>query len=129
MIVQKGNVKNSSKQLGLEGEDQAKKYLEENGYSILEQNWRFKKYEVDIIAAKDDLIVFIEVKTRKNNTFGEPEVFVTRKKQNFLISAANQYLIERNIEFHSRFDVISILADSGESSIKHIEDAFRPIIK
>ncbi|MDI1354019.1 MAG: YraN family protein [bacterium] len=121
-------MKNSSKQLGLEGEAQAKKHLEEKGYTILEKNWRFKKYEVDLIARKDDLIVFIEVKTRKNNTFGEPEVFVTRKKQNFLIAAANQYLMERNIDLSSRFDVVSLVGIGTELSVNHLEEAFHPTI-
>jgi putative endonuclease len=128
VILQKGMVKNSSKQLGLEGEKQSREFLQNKGYTILEQNWRFKKYEVDLIARKDDLIVFIEVKTRKNNTFGEPEVFVTRKKQSFLIAAANQYLIERNIDLSSRFDVVSLVGTGSELSVNHLEGAFHPNI-
>ncbi len=64
--------KNSSQTTGVNGELIAKSYLEKNGYLILERNWRYKKYEIDIIAQKPNLIVFVEVKTRKNDTFGEP---------------------------------------------------------
>ena len=115
--------------IGAAGERVARRFLAEKGYEILESNWRYKKLEVDIIAKKDHTLVFIEVKTRKSNTFGEPEVFVTRKKQRFLIAAANQYVTERDLAFESRFDIVSVVSPDKDQTIKHLEGAFFPILK
>ena len=122
-------MKNNSKKQGDEGEIKARKYLLKQGFDILECNWRYKKYEIDIIAKKHETVVFVEVKTRKNNTFGEPELFVTRQKQNFLIAAANQYILENNIELESRFDIIAVIQLNNNSTVKHLEGAFYPGVK
>lgn len=122
-------MQNNSQKQGSMGEKLAKDHLLKQGYEILELNWRFKKYEVDIISKKDQTIVFVEVKTRKSNTFGEPELFVTRQKQNFLIAAANQYIIQNNIELESRFDIIAILQLNNNHTVKHLEAAFYPVVK
>ena len=119
----------NSQKLGVEGEKTAKKYLLDKGYAILEQNWRFKKLEVDIIASYKNLIVFVEVKSRSTNDFGEPELFVTKKKQGFLISAAHEYLISNNIELDCRFDIVSVLRINNNFELKHLEGAFYPSIK
>lgn len=120
---------NNSHLLGREGETLAKNYLLEQGYEILAQNWRYQKYEIDIIAKKDETLVFVEVKTRKNNTFGEPELSVTRQKQGFLTAAANQYLIGNNILLESRFDIISVIQLNNKATVKHLEGAFYPLAK
>jgi putative endonuclease len=122
-------MQNNSKKIGFEGEDTAKNYLLSIGYEILETNWRYKKYEVDIIAKINQTIVFIEVKTRKSNTFGEPEIFVTKQKQQFLIAAANQYVIQKNSDLESRFDIVAIIYNNSNSVVKHLEAAFYPRIK
>jgi putative endonuclease len=122
-------VQNNSQKYGAEGEAFAANYLKNLGYEILERNWRFKKLEVDIIVRKGNVIAFVEVKTRKNNTFGEPEIFVTRKKQNFLIAAANHYIIENNMDVESRFDIIAISQLHQDHSVKHLEGAFYPTAK
>jgi len=122
-------MRKNTKEIGDQGEEQAKAHLLENGYLLLETNWRHKKYELDIIAKINQTIVFIEVKTRKNNTFGEPELSVTKKKQNFLIAAAQQYVITNNIEEEFRFDIIAITNNSQNKSIQHLESAFYPSIK
>jgi putative endonuclease len=119
----------NSHNFGAEGEKIAKKYLLGKGYVILHENWRFKKYEVDLIAKHNMMIVFIEVKARSSNEFGEPEQFVTKQKQKFLVSAANEYLISHNIELECRFDVVSILQLNNTFSVKHLEAAFYPAIK
>jgi putative endonuclease len=111
------------------GEEVARAYLVQQGHEILETNWRFRKLEVDIITKKGQCIVFIEVKTRKNNTFGEPEVFVTRKKQNFLIAAANEYILKNQIAYEARFDIIAIVSHHNNQTVKHLEDAFYPEAK
>ena len=119
---------NNSQILGIEGEKIAQKHLIKQGYKILETNWRFKKLEIDIICCKELVIVFVEVKARSSSIFGEPEVFVTPKKQRFLISAANQYLLENNIELESRFDVIAVVWHNNKSLLNQIEGAFYPTV-
>lgn len=116
----------NSQNLGIEGEEMARKHLLKLGYEILETNWRFKKLEVDIISKKGETIVFVEVKTRTSDAFGEPEIFVTLKKQRFLLSAANQYLTQNNIALESRFDVIAIVLNGKQSTVNQIEGAFYP---
>ncbi|MDX2173089.1 MAG: YraN family protein [Bacteroidota bacterium] len=122
-------MQNNSQNLGKLGEGIAKTHLENSGYLILESNWRFKKYEVDIIAQKENKIIIIEVKARTGNAYGEPESFVSKQKQRFLISAAHNYLIEKNIDLECRFDIISILIINNIPSVKHIESAFYPSLK
>lgn len=110
--------------LGVLGEQLAIKHLVSNGYKILESNWRFQHKEIDIIAKKEDFIIFIEVKTRRTNYFGEPFTFVNKTKQGFLIKAANEYIIRNNIQEEARFDIISVLYNNHQKDIQHIEDAF-----
>ena len=113
--------------LGRSGEKIAQQYLLENEYKILDCNWRFEKKEIDIIAQKDNLIIFVEVKTRKNDFYGSPEESVNENKQRFLVEAAEAYLVSENINCESRFDIISIIFHSGQSyKIYHIESAFIP---
>ncbi|MBA3664999.1 MAG: YraN family protein [Bacteroidetes bacterium] len=110
-------------------EEKAVKFLLKKDYAILERNWRFKKYEVDIIAKDGNTMVFVEVKSRGSDAFGEPETAVTRKKQRFLVTAADQYIQANNIQLESRFDIISILVINNNITVKHIEDAFYPSVK
>jgi putative endonuclease len=127
-----GNIRemqNNSQKLGNDGELLAREHLRRQGYQIIATNWRYRKYEIDIISRKGDTMVFIEVKTRKNNIFGEPEVFVTKKKQNFLIAAANEYLIQHQIDLEARFDVIAIVSQNNNQVVNHLEDAFYPVAK
>lgn len=119
----------NSHNLGAEGEKMAQKHLLEKGYVILERNWRFKKYEVDIIATHNEQIVFVEVKSRSSSGFGEPEVFVTKQKQGFLITAANEYIVSNNIQLDCRFDIVSVLQLNNSFIVKHLEAAFYPSIK
>ena len=122
-------MQNNSQQQGRDGETLARNHLINEGYEILATNWRYKKYEIDIIAKKAETMVFVEVKTRKNSTFGEPEIFVTRQKQGFIIAAAKQYLKDNNISLESRFDIIAIIQLNNTRTVKHLEAAFYPLIK
>ena len=111
--------------LGQQGEAIARKFLEESGYEILDENWCHGKAEVDLIAYRDKRIIFIEVKTRSSTGFGQPEDFVTDTKQNLLQKAADEYLYIMDFKGEIRFDIVSILFDKqGEYTLKHIEDAF-----
>lgn len=111
---------------GNKGELAAKNYLEEEGYTILETNWRYSRSEVDIIAKDGDEIVFVEVKTRSSDYFENPEEAVTPKKQALLAKAAEEYLHQLDEEVASRFDVIAIIWQNEEPAIHHITDAFYP---
>ena len=117
----------SHNELGSNGEQLAKQFLEKSGYEILDENWVFKKSEIDLIVYKESKIIFVEVKTRKNNTFAEPEDFVNANKQKQMALAAAEYIHLMNHQYGIRFDIISILFDNvGKPIIKHIEDAFWP---
>lgn len=111
---------------GIRGEQVARKFLEEKGYKILEINWRIKKLELDLIALHNNTLVFAEVKTRTSDFFGEPEEFVTDKKRKNIIRAANAFIEQRELDYESRFDIISILVVNGRTEVHHIEDAFYP---
>lgn len=114
--------------LGKKGENIAAGHLKGKGYKILERNWRYGKDEIDIIAETEMFIVFVEVKTRSTNYFGEPEESVTDKKQQFIIRAADEYVIQKEIDKEVRFDIVSIIIESNKQTIRHIEDAFYPML-
>ncbi|WP_461450874.1 YraN family protein [Mucilaginibacter sp.] len=114
-------------ELGRKGESLAKTHLESAGYEILDENWTHGKAEVDLIAYKDKVIIFVEVKSRTGNGFGEPEDFVDERKQKLLVSAADEYIYLMEHAGEVRFDIISILFDKQANyTLKHIEDAFWP---
>lgn len=115
-------------ELGKEGEDIASQFLKKQGYEILAKNYRFKKLEIDLIAKFQHELVIIEVKTRINRFFGEPYLFVTKKKQKQIIKAANQYIHENNWLGETRFDIVSIVLNSNEKCIEHIPQAFYPFL-
>jgi len=107
------------------GEQLAIKYLSENGYEILHKNWRHKHWEVDIIAVKDSVLHFIEVKTRRTKNFGLPEEKVSNKKIQNLINAAEQFLYLNPQWKHIRFDILSVLMIKGQPvEYFFIEDVF-----
>ena len=113
--------------LGQRGEDIAAQFLQEQGYCILERNWTNKgRKELDIIATKDDVVVFAEVKTRKAGTVQAPLEAVDARKQRRICLAADSYLKDNHIDLRSRFDVIGIIYNDEASRVEHIADAFRP---
>lgn len=115
-------------QLGKKGEDLAVAYLEAKEYKILERNWRFGKGEVDVICTHAAYVVIVEVKTRSTGFFGPPEEAVNKKKQRFLIRAADAYVNEKDLQLEVRYDIVSIILSAETHSIKHIEDAFYPTL-
>ncbi|WP_242926120.1 YraN family protein [Pontibacter vulgaris] len=108
---------------GLNGESMAAAYLQEKGYTILSRNYRYKRAEIDIIAEKPGLLVFVEVKTRTSDKFGFPEEAVTMKKQELILAAAEEFILQKGWEQDIRFDIISITL-SNPPELHHIEDAF-----
>ena len=93
---------------GNNGEALAVKYLSENGYRVLHKNWRYSHWEVDIIAEKDSILHFIEVKTRLTKKFGHPEDGVDNKKIQNLINAAEEYLYQQPQWKRVQFNILSI---------------------
>ena len=111
--------------LGKQGEELAKNYMLANGYALVEENWRWHHHEVDLIVCNDIYMVFVEVKTRTYVIFGEPEVFVTREKQQKIIRAANAYMLKSKSPKDARFDIISVvISDKEEPIVKHLPNAY-----
>lgn len=110
------------------GEDMAAAYLEKNGYVIKHRNWRWNRKELDIVAQKDDMLIIVEVKSRKNELFGLPEEAVDGRKIRHIISSTDAYIKKFCIDSPVRFDIISIVGDKEEHVIQHIENAFFPPI-
>ena len=113
---------------GKKGETIALEYLQGKGYLILEQNWRSNHLEIDIIAAKGNELVIVEVKSRTGDPLVQPYLAVTRSKQKMLISAANAYIQRKNLDMETRFDILSITLGK-ETGIDHIENAFYPRVR
>ncbi len=107
---------------GVLGEKLAARYLVEQGYNILFQNWRFKHLEVDIIAKEEGILVFVEVKSRGSEQYGLPYEFVDQHKQACLIRAADAFLAGSSHTGDIRFDIVSVYLSSGK--IELIRDAF-----
>lgn len=112
---------------GRAGEDIAVKWLELSGYIILAKNWRNRHLEVDIIATKDDAIVFIEVKTRYSSSWGAPWEAVNQKKRSLIMAAADVYLKTVGSRLEPRFDILSVLVMGNQQDVLHIPNAFHPL--
>ena len=105
----------------------ASELLRKKGYSILAENWRSSRNELDIVAKIGTTIVFVEVKTRRSDYFGDPSKAVSLAKQKRLILAANSYMEQNEIDLEARFDVISIVSNANGTRLEHSEDAFYPL--
>ncbi|MEQ8172422.1 MAG: YraN family protein [Candidatus Eremiobacterota bacterium] len=120
-------MKLTKKQLGITGEKEALSLLEKKGYAILERNFRCMLGEIDLIMTHGEELVFIEVRSRTDTSFGEPYETVNLKKQNKLYKLAEYYLNFKNLHDRDcRFDVISLLLtrEGTVMKIEHIENAF-----
>ena len=113
-------------QLGKTGEERAAEYLISKGYVIRDVNWRSGKMELDIVACRDNLLVIIEVKTRKDLNFIRPEEAVTLRKISNIVRATEAYIRIYDIHLDIRFDIITLVGEGEEFEIEHIEDAFLP---
>lgn len=110
--------------LGRWGEEIAAAYLREKGYIIIEHDWHSKHRDIDIIARHLDTLVFVEVKTRRNRDFTEPEEALDYRKLRNLQRAINHYLNYRRVDTPWRFDVVTVVGTVGCTlpEINHIED-------
>ena len=116
--------------IGIIGETEAAKMLEQKGFRIVEHNWRMGHLEVDLIAENKKEIVFAEVKARTTTYGGKmPEEYVDEDKKRRMTAAANAYIKYRKIEKIPRFDIIGILVNPENNEItyrNHLENAFQP---
>ena len=113
-------------ELGKLGEEIAIKHLRKLGYGIVEHNWFYEKYEIDIIAQNEEWIIFVEVKTRTSDQWGNPEDAISKGKIKRIVEAADFYLKENDVELPARFDVVAVILDGNKIETEHIEDAFLP---
>jgi putative endonuclease len=114
------------KDLGPRGEDMAAAFLRGLGMEIVMTGYRYDRAEVDIIARDDDVLVFCEVKARRDDTYGAPEYAMTARKRAQIRKAAEGYLFENGIhQQQCRFDVVAILFHDDREEIRHYKDAFR----
>ncbi len=117
-----------SHSLGKYGEKLAADMLRRKGYTIREINWRTGHKEIDIVADKDNYIIFAEVKTRSADYQLHPRDAVTTPKQRNIIFAAETYLKLHRIMKEVRFDIITVIADGKKITTEHIEDGFYPTL-
>ncbi|MEJ2684428.1 MAG: YraN family protein [Candidatus Sulfobium sp.] len=110
--------------LGREGEDIALAFFRKKGYRIVEKNFRTVFGEIDIIARDRDVLVFIEVKTRADDSFGSPFEAVDRRKREKIRKVALCFMKKLKKEVPARFDVLSIESVGADRRIEHIKDAF-----
>ncbi len=122
----RGKVKDLSRiKTGQAGEEIAIRHLQKLGYRILERNYRCSLGEIDIVARDRDTLVFVEVKSRKTEAFGDPELAVGKAKQKKLSLISLYYLEQKHYaEANARFDVVAVKMLPGRTEVKLIQDAF-----
>lgn len=114
----------NKRELGREGEQIACNFLVQKGYKILERNWTSRWCEVDIIAVKDSILVFVEVKYRKNLRYGTGVEAINYKKTKTLVYSVNKYVSKNKLQrYKYRIDVIVIDIVNKEVKIKYFENA------
>ncbi len=115
----------TTKQTGDEGEERAANFLQEKGYKITARKWRTREGEIDIIAEKDDYLVFVEVKTLPNATYDMLKKVLNSQKQQRIVKTSKCFLLNHReyISSYIRYDVI-VLDMQGLPSVYHIENAF-----
>ena len=119
--------------IGIIGEAEATKMLEQKGFKVVEHNWRMGHLEIDLIAESKKEVVFAEVKAR-TTTFGDktPEEYVDEDKKRRMIAAGNAYIKHKKLQKTLRFDVIGILVNPQTQEITyrgHWENAFQPTMR
>jgi putative endonuclease len=111
--------------LGKTGEEKAVRFLKKKGCTIIETNYRNKIGEIDIIGLDRGVLIFVEVKTRKDNASVSPKEAVTPQKQKKIAQVAQTWLkIKNKHNTKARFDVIAILSDQGRTDIEWVKNAF-----
>lgn len=101
------------KRLGAWGESVAAHHLEAKGYTIAERNWRCARGEIDLIVWAGQVLLFVEVKTRRGRDLGTPEEALTRAKQKKLLELAQRYLAEHDLDVDWQIDMVAVELDKG----------------
>lgn len=102
----------------------ASRYLMDKGFAVLRYNWRYGHKEIDLIARERDTLVFVEVKSRRDECYGNAYDAVTPDKIRRLISAAEAYVMRYKIDSPYRFDIVTVVGTCEPYRIEHIRDAF-----
>lgn len=111
---------------GAWGERVAREHLLAQGYAIGAENTRYGNVEIDFIAFRDDMVIFVEVKTRSTD-FADPLEAVDNRKRSRMVRAADAYLRDNGIALDYRFDIILVIGTpEGTHTVEHIPDAFLP---
>lgn len=116
--------KRTTRIIGMEGEAIARDFLEDQGFNILEMNWRHCRQEIDIIATDGKMLRIVEVKTQTSDIGGLPEENVDRKKMLNIMKAAEAYMMIHPQWTVLQFDILSIILDNGKPKILWIEDVY-----
>lgn len=115
-------------ELGKKGEKEAILFLERKGYRIRHLNWHSGRKELDIVAELENELIVVEVKTRRNQQYGQPEESINEQKLRRIVSATDAYVRKFRLDIPVRFDIISILGEESPYEIEHIKNAFYPPI-
>lgn len=107
---------------GAIGENLAAEYLTKKGFQVVARNFRCRKAEIDMIVKRDNWLIFVEVKTRSSNAWGEPESFVNSLQRRLIYDAAEEYIYKTDWQGHIRFDIVSV-KPGLRPEIVHFEDA------
>lgn len=122
----KENTEQSSREKGTEGENAACDYLQTLGYSIIKRNFHFGTLgEIDIIAKDNDILVFVEVKSKKpDSNFNLLDSLTPKKQKNLKRVAEGYYYVNKLTDLESRFDIITVDFKQNPPEIEHIKSAF-----
>ena len=118
-------------ELGKWGEDEAALYLEDEGYVIIDRDWKIGKRDLDILALSPDgkTLAVVEVKTRSGDEYQQPEEAVDGRKMRNLAIAANAYVKEHQVDKELRFDIIAVVGVGHQvKCLEHLKEAFNPML-
>lgn len=116
----------SARELGKIAEQMVEQYLCKLGYTIKATNWYYGHLELDIIAMDGDELVIVEVKARTGLRYEHPSEAVTNGKIKRIVEAADAYIIERDLDLNTRFDVVTVVFFKEGHELEHFKDAFYP---
>lgn len=122
--------KDEAREWGRQAENIVFEYLISQGYTVRERNWRPKssRSEIDIIAQKEDTLIFVEVKARSDRDVDPAEAMTAEKIKN-VVRGANSYLQTQDFDFYYRFDVASVSGSIDDYKLDYLEDAFLPPLR
>ena len=118
----------SQRELGKIAERITEKYLLKLDYTILDKNWYYGHLELDIIARDNNQLVIVEVKSRNGIRYEHPSEAVTNAKIKRIVEAADAYILEKDIDLETRFDIVTIIFFDQRYELEHFKDAFYPTL-